>query len=94
MTDEQLDHLEDLYEEGERAGCPVGLECETCGATWDLRPESDLEAHEADTPVGTICLTLCGDCFDDGAVPRLSLPKATLKVIDHQGHLVVEEHLG
>lgn len=60
--------------------CPAAAACESC-ATPD-----GLSVHEADTPVGVICLTLCDDCADAGRTPSLSCPAAVLRAMAHEQH--------
>jgi hypothetical protein len=60
--------------------CPAAGECESCGAALDL------QVLEADTPVGVICLTLCGPCADAERTPRLSCPAAVGRAMAHEQH--------
>jgi DnaJ-class molecular chaperone len=60
--------------------CPAAGECESCGAAGDL------QVLEADTPVGVLCLTLCGECADAGRTPRLSCPAAVGRAMAHERH--------
>ena len=62
------------------ARCPVARACESCGA------DEDLSVLEADTPVGVICLTLCGPCVDAGRTPRLSCSAAVGRAMAHEQH--------
>ena len=63
------------------AGCPAAGECESCGAA-----DAQLWVLEGDTPVGVICLTLCGPCADAGRTPRLSCPAAVRRAMAHEEH--------
>jgi hypothetical protein len=60
--------------------CPAAGECESCGAAGDL------QVMEADTPVGVLCLTLCGPCADAERTPRLSCPAAVGRAMAHEQH--------
>ena len=60
--------------------CPVLAACESCGTP------ADLAAVEADTPVGTLCLTLCGACEEAHTPPRLGWGQAVERVLDHCEH--------
>ena len=61
--------------------CPVLDSCESCGAP------ADLAVVEADSPVGTLCFTLCGSCEDTHSVPRLgSWTAAIYRVLEHCEH--------
>lgn len=60
--------------------CPVAGSCESCGTP------DDLAAVEADTPVGVLCLTLCGDCEDARRAPRFAVVAAVYRVLDHCEH--------
>ena len=60
--------------------CPAAEACESCGAARDLW------VLEADTPVGVICLTLCGPCADAERTPRLSCPAAVGRAMAHEQH--------
>ena len=60
--------------------CPPAPACESCGAT------AGLEACEADTPVGVICVTVCGPCADQGQAPLLSCPEAVRRAMAHEHH--------
>ena len=68
--------------------CPVLDSCESCGTP------DDLAAVEADTPVGVLCLTLCGRCEDDHRTPRFAAVQAVHRVLDHCEHTdrPVDEH--
>lgn len=63
------------------ASCPVGPACEGCGDVAGPR-----EVYGADTPVGVMCLTLCPACVDAAQVPRLSLPGAVRRALEHGEH--------
>ena len=61
--------------------CPVLDSCESCGTP------DDLAVVEADTPVGTLCFTLCGACEDTHSTPRLpSWTQAIYRVLEHCDH--------
>jgi hypothetical protein len=60
--------------------CPAAGECESCGVAGDL------QVREADTPVGVLCLTLCGQCADAGRTPRLSCTAAVGRAMAHERH--------
>lgn len=60
--------------------CPVLDSCESCGTP------DDLAAVEADTPVGTLCFTLCADCENTHRTPRLGWGQAVYRVLDHCEH--------
>lgn len=60
--------------------CPVAESCESCGT-----PDG-LTAVGADTPIGVLCLTVCGRCQDDQRAPRLTVPAAVHRVLDHCEH--------
>ena len=64
------------------AGCPAAGECESCGAAG-----AQLRVLEADTPVGVVCLTLCGECADAGRTPRLSCADAVRQAMAHEQHI-------
>lgn len=65
--------------------CPVAVECGVCGAP------DDLAVATAETPVGVLCVTLCGPCADVGTLPALpSWSAAVLAVGDHCEHLGVD----
>jgi hypothetical protein len=61
--------------------CPAAEECESCGSA-----DAQLWVLEADTPVGVLCLTLCGQCADAGRTPRLSCPAAVGRTMAHDRH--------
>jgi hypothetical protein len=61
--------------------CPAAGECESCGTAG-----AQLWVLEGDTPVGVICLTLCGQCADAGRTPRLSCPAAVRRAMAHEVH--------
>lgn len=44
--------------------CPAADSCESCGSG------EDLDVATVDTPVGVYCLTLCGECAEDGRLPK------------------------
>ena len=54
-------------------------------ASRAARPR-ELWVLEADTPVGVICLTLCGPCADAERTPRLSCPAAVGRAMAHEQH--------
>ena len=60
--------------------CPPSAACESCGAA------DGLWVLEAGTPVGVICLTLCGPCADDDCTPQLSCADAVGRAMAHEGH--------
>lgn len=63
-------------------GCPVEDGCESCGAV------DDLAVGTADTPVGVLCLTLCGSCAEAGDLPSFSSWSAAIRRVgEHAGHL-------
>ncbi|GAB7040715.1 MULTISPECIES: hypothetical protein [Catenuloplanes] len=62
--------------------CPVARECDACDGDFEL------DVYEAETAVGVVCMTLCGDCFDTGRTPRLYVPSAVKLALRHRGHLV------
>lgn len=66
--------------------CDVAPTCAACG-----RPpaaENRLGVQTATTPVGVICMTLCGWCTDDGAIPRhVGMAEAVEMAFAHCGHL-------
>ena len=65
--------------------CPAEPCCETCGAV------DDLDVGTADTPVGVLCLTLCGSCAEAGDLPRFpSWSAAVRRVLVHCEHLDVD----
>ena len=61
--------------------CPATRECESCGTA-----DAQLQVLEADTPVGVLCLTLCGACADAGRTPRLRCPAAVGRAMAHERH--------
>ncbi len=61
--------------------CPLAEMCEACGASGDLA------VFEADTPVGVVCLTLCGGCADIERTPRLDCPTGVHRALAHLSHL-------
>lgn len=66
------------------AKCPVGARCESCGTT---KPRS---VRTATTPVGVICLTLCGRCAGSSLTPRLTPATAARFVLQHCRHLGID----
>lgn len=60
--------------------CPVRPACEACAQPGDVA------VYEADTPVGVLCLTLCGSYAAAGRVPLLSCPGAVARVMAHDDH--------
>lgn len=80
--DTELARWQDLYDLAvpPPAGCPAAAVCESCAA-----PDG-LSVHEADTPVGLICLTLCEACADAGRTPSLSCPAAIRRAMAHEQH--------
>lgn len=65
--------------------CPTDSGCAACGAV------DDLAVGTADTPVGVLCLTLCGSCAEAGDLPRFSSWTAAVScVIAHCEHLGVD----
>lgn len=64
------------------SGCPHDGGCETCGAV------DGLDVATADTPVGVLCLTLCGSCAEAGDLPSFpSWLAAIRRVGEHAEHL-------
>lgn len=61
--------------------CPVAAACEACADVAGPR-----DVYEADTPVGAVCLTLCPACVDAAQLPRLSLPGAVWRALEHGDH--------
>lgn len=64
--------------------CPLDRRCSTCGT------EDDLAVGTAVTPVGVLCLTLCGPCAITGDIPNIGCVTAATNVLDHCGHLGCE----
>jgi hypothetical protein len=65
--------------------CPVDDTCATCGSP------TNLAVATAETAVGVFCVTLCGTCGDDGALPRgRSWPGAVHASLEHCGHLGID----
>jgi hypothetical protein len=60
--------------------CPVGSTCEACGTT------TDLGACEADTTLGVLCATVCGQCFEHGELPPIGLGDAMGRILEHRAH--------
>ncbi|GAA0911104.1 hypothetical protein [Pseudonocardia zijingensis] len=61
--------------------CPTGDRCAGCGS------HTRLTAAVADTPLGTLCLTLCPACIRHHILPRLSAGDALRRVFAHCDHL-------
>ena len=80
--DTELSRRRDLYDAAvpRPGGCPAAAACESCAAP------DELAVHEADTPVGVVCLTLCDDCAEAGRAPRLGFPAATRRALSHAQH--------
>jgi hypothetical protein len=66
------------------SNCPIGDRCAGCGGRTQLTPAI------ADTPVGTLCLTLCPACIHHRVLPRLSVPDAVRAVMAHCEHLGID----
>jgi hypothetical protein len=62
--------------------CPVADECDACDGDFEL------DVYEVETPVGVLCMTLCGGCFDNGRTPRLGWSQAARNALLHRVHLV------
>ncbi|MQA96012.1 MAG: hypothetical protein GEV11_15660 [Streptosporangiales bacterium] len=65
--------------------CPVCDLCESCAAT------EDLDVFEADSLVGTLCVTLCGSCHRMVLVPALSVGDAVRHVCAHAEHVAAAQ---
>lgn len=62
--------------------CPKAQWCEACDG-W-----SELDIYTVQTKtMGVYCTTLCADCVGLNDTPRLSVPAATIRVMEHCGHL-------
>ena len=61
--------------------CPVGPECEGCGRL------EELAVLTGDTPVGVLCMTLCGSCEIAGVLSIFSPVEEATRVREHGAHL-------
>lgn len=62
--------------------CPKAQWCEACDG-W-----SELKIYTVQTrTMGVYCTTLCADCAELNDTPRLSVPAATIRILEHCGHL-------
>lgn len=78
-TDDAIVDLDDTRR------CPAPDGCATCGAV------DDLIVATAETPVGVLCVPLCGSCADAGDLPRWpSWTAAARDVISHCEHLGID----
>jgi hypothetical protein len=59
----------------------VALECETCGRL------DELAVSTAETPDGTVCMTLCDVCEVTGVLPILGPSALSTRVVEHGEHL-------
>jgi hypothetical protein len=66
------------------SSCPLGRCCGACGT------EDDLAVGTAITPVGVLCVTLCGSCAERGDTPRIGWATAASGSLDHCGHLGID----
>ncbi|OZM79921.1 hypothetical protein [Pseudonocardia sp. MH-G8] len=64
--------------------CPIADRCAGCGSRTRLTPAI------ADTPVGTLCLTVCPACIRHHVPPRLSVPQAVYAAVAHCEHLGID----
>lgn len=65
--------------------CPAPEACAFCGAV------DDLAVATADTPVGVVCLPLCGSCAEAGDLPSWPSWTAVVAcVIEHCDHLGID----
>jgi hypothetical protein len=72
---------------GAAAGQPCEPGCPSLAADPN-GPAGYLAVASADTPVGVICLTLCGSCAEAGALPRIpSWSAAIRRVHEHCEHI-------
>lgn len=62
------------------SNCPLGDRCAGCGGRTRLTPAV------ADTPVGTLCMTLCPACIRHHVLPQLSWAEAMRGVLAHCEH--------
>jgi hypothetical protein len=63
------------------SNCPLGDRCAGCGG------RTRLTAAVADTPLGTLCMTLCPACIRHHVLPRLSAGDALRGALAHCEHL-------
>lgn len=72
----------DLYD---ASRCPVAERCESCGAG------AGLTVATAHTPIGVLCVTLCGDCEDANKLPPIrAWSVAAERIGDHCVHLGID----
>lgn len=64
--------------------CPIAEDCATCGT------RDGLAVGTAHTAVGTVCVTLCGDCADTGALQSIPVYTAMLATLAHCEHTGVD----
>ncbi|MGP4019023.1 hypothetical protein [Saccharopolyspora sp. 5N708] len=64
--------------------CKVRLACECC------QGRSDLAALTCHTPLGVLCVTLCGKCATAGKRPRWSGPRGADRITQHCLHLGID----
>lgn len=74
--------------EHDTSQCPVGARCEVCGSA---EPRT---VRTAGIDEGVICLTVCVRCGAAKSIPTLSGSSAQRFVLDHQGHLGVDNNRG
>lgn len=80
--DDSLPTPAEILDVDDVSRCPLGEQCANCGTT------TDLELVTAGSMVGVHCLTLCGDCIDDGNFPRTGAPAQLVDlVLVHCTHL-------
>ncbi|GAA3455900.1 hypothetical protein GCM10018962_77340 [Dactylosporangium matsuzakiense] len=68
--------------------CPLKPACENCGE--DGNATGPLRTVIVDTPVGILCMALCGGCTDAEAMPSMGYPTAVDRVLQHCGHLGID----
>ncbi|MBB5157957.1 hypothetical protein [Saccharopolyspora phatthalungensis] len=64
--------------------CNVRLACECC------QSRSELAASACHTPLGVLCVTLCGTCSRAGKRPHWSGPRGADRIGEHCLHLGID----
>lgn len=77
---EKVSRRVDRVDPDDTSHCPVGPVCEACES-------ANPEVVTASSAVGIICVTLCGDCLDEGQLAPLSVNAAVRRCLEHAGHL-------
>lgn len=70
---------------GDTSNCMLGHRCESCGVEHTRRAR--LQVETAHTPMGVLCLTLCGRCAAYDGPPPITIGTAMRLVAQHADHL-------